>query len=165
MSDKKYILSKEVAAKKLRRLALEIIENNAEEKELILAGIRGCGTVVASCIQKNIEALSTLKTKLLTLTLDKRNPTDVGLSEAIDFNNKTVVLIDDVANSGKTILYALKPFLSFHPKSIQVLVLVERTHTSFPVTADYVGLSVSSTSQEHIFVEVSETEVLGAYLQ
>jgi pyrimidine operon attenuation protein/uracil phosphoribosyltransferase len=165
MPDKKYILTKEVAAKKLRRLALEIIENNAEEKELILAGIRGSGTVVASCIQQNISALSSLKTKLLTLTLDKRNPTDVELSEEIDFNNKTVVLIDDVANSGKTILYALKPFLSFHPRSIQVLVLVERTHTSFPVTADYVGLSVASTSQEHIYVEVSDAEVLGAYLQ
>jgi pyrimidine operon attenuation protein / uracil phosphoribosyltransferase len=165
MPDKKYILTKEVAAKKLRRLALEIIENNAEEKELILAGIRGSGTVVASCIQQNISALSSLKTKLLTLTLDKRNPTDVELSEEIDFNNKTAVLIDDVANSGKTILYALKPFLSFHPRSIQVLVLVERTHTSFPVTADYVGLSVASTSQEHIYVEVSDAEVLGAYLQ
>ena len=165
MSDKKYILTKEVAEKKIRRLALEIIEHNPDEKELILAGIRGSGTVVASCIQKSISALSSLKTKLITLTLDKKNPKEVELSEAIDFNNKTVVLIDDVANSGKTILYALKPFLSFHPKSIQALVLVERTHTSFPVTADYVGLSVASTSQEHIYVEVNETEVLGAYLQ
>ena len=165
MSDKKYILTKEVAEKKIRRLALEIIEHDPDEKELILAGIRGSGTVVASCIQESISTLSSLKTKLITLTLDKKNPKEVELSEAIDFNNKTVVLIDDVANSGKTILYALKPFLSFHPKSIQVLVLVERTHTSFPVTADYVGLSVASTSQEHIYVEVSETEVMGAYLQ
>jgi pyrimidine operon attenuation protein/uracil phosphoribosyltransferase len=134
----------------------KLLKHNPDEKELILAGIRGSGTVVASCIQKSISALSSLKTKLITLTLDKKNPKEVELSEAIDFNNKTVVLIDDVANSGKTILYALKPFLSFHPKSIQALVLVERTHTSFPVTADYVGLSVASTSQEHIYVEVTK---------
>ena len=165
MPDKKYILTKEVAAKKLRRLALEIIENNPDEKELILAGIRGSGSVVAACLQKNIEELSGIKIKLITLTLDKKEPKDVELSEKIDFNNKVIILVDDVANSGKTMLYALKPFLSFHPKKIQTLALVERSHKQFPIHADYLGLSVSSTMQEHIFVEVSNTEVLGAYLQ
>ena len=165
MPDKKYILSKEVAVKKLRRLALEIIENNFDEKELILAGIRGSGTVVAACIQKNISALSSIKTKLITLTLDKKEPKEVELSEKLSFDNKVIIVIDDVANSGKTMLYALKPFISFHPKKIQTLALVERSHKQFPIHADYRGLSVSSTMQEHIFVEVNETEVLGAYLQ
>jgi len=165
MADKKYILSKDVAAKKLRRLALEIIENNPDEKELVLAGIRGSGTVVAACIQKDIGELSSLKTKLITLTLDKKEPKEVELSEKLDFNNKVIIVIDDVANSGKTMLYALKPFISFHPKKIQTLALVERSHKQFPIHADYRGLSVASTIQEHIFVEVNETEVLGAYLQ
>lgn len=165
MPDKKYILTKEVAAKKLRRLALEIIENNPDEKELILAGIRGSGSVVAACLQKNIEELSGIKIRLITLTLDKKEPKDVELSEKIDFNNKVIILVDDVANSGKTMLYALKPFLSFHPKKIQTLALVERSHKQFPIHADYLGLSVASTLQDHIFVEVNETEVLGAYLQ
>jgi len=165
MPDKKYILSKDVAAKKLRRLALEIIENNPDEKELVLAGIRGSGTVVAACIQKNIGELSSLKTKMITLTLDKKEPKEVELSEKLDFNNKVIIIIDDVANSGKTMLYALKPFISFYPKKIQTLALVERSHKQFPIHADYRGLSVASTMQEHIFVEVSETEVLGAYLQ
>lgn len=165
MPDKKYILTKEVAAKKLRRLALEIIENNPEEKELILAGIRGSGTVVAACIQKNIKELSSIGTKLITLSLDKKEPKEVELSEKLDFNNKVIIVVDDVANSGKTILYALKPFLSFHPRKIQTLVLVERSHKQFPIHADYRGLPVASTMQEHIFVEVNDTEVLGAYLQ
>lgn len=165
MPDKKYILTKEVAAKKLRRLALEIIENNPDEKELILAGIRGSGSVVAACLQKNIEELSGIKIKLITLTLDKKEPKDVELSEAVDFNNQVIILVDDVANSGKTMLYALKPFLSFHPKKIQTLALVERSHKQFPIHADYLGLSVASTMQEHIIVEVGKTEVLGAYLQ
>jgi pyrimidine operon attenuation protein/uracil phosphoribosyltransferase len=83
----------------------------------------------------------------------------------MDFTNKVIILVDDVANSGKTLLYALKPFLAFHPKKIQMLVLVERSHNSFPVHPDYVGLSVSTTLQEHIYVEVEEGKIAGTYLQ
>ena len=165
MSEKKYILSKEVAEKKLKRLALEIIENNLDEKELILAGIRGSGTIVAACIQKNIEALSAIKTNLISITLDKKLPENVLLSEKKDFKDKVVILIDDVANSGRTMLYALKPFLEFHPKKIQTLIMVERSHKQFPIAVDYVGLSISSTLQEHIYLEVNDHEILGAYLQ
>jgi pyrimidine operon attenuation protein / uracil phosphoribosyltransferase len=163
-TEKKYILSKEVAEKKMRRMAYEILENNIEEKEIILAGIRESGSVVARVIQNMLGEISSIKTELITITLDKKQPTDVSLSKIIDFNNKVIVLIDDVSNSGKTLLYALKPFIAFHPKKIQTLVLVERTHTSFPVRPDYVGLSLATTIQEHIFVEVKDEEVAGAYL-
>ena len=164
-ADKKYILTREVIEKKLRRMAFEILENNIDEKELILAGIRESGSVVARVIQKMFGEISSIKTELITITLDKKKPADVALSEEIDFNNKVIVLIDDVSNSGKTLLYALKPFIDYHPKKIQILVLVERTHTSFPVRPDYVGLSIATTIQEHIFVEVKGEEVTGAYLQ
>ncbi len=83
----------------------------------------------------------------------------------MDFNDKVIIIIDDVANSGRTVLYALKPFLDFYPKKIQTLVLVERRHNSFPVRPDYIGLSVATTLQEHIFVEVDSEKVVGAYLQ
>ena len=166
MSDqKKYILSKEVAEKKLRRMAFEILENNIDEKEIILAGIRESGSVVAKVIQKMLGEISAIKTELITITLDKSEPTNVSLSKAFDFNGKVIVVIDDVSNSGKTLLYALKPFIVSHPKKIQTLVLVERTHTSFPVRPDYVGLSIATTLQEHIFVVVDGTSIAGAYLQ
>jgi pyrimidine operon attenuation protein/uracil phosphoribosyltransferase len=74
-------------------------------------------------------------------------------------------LIDDVANSGKTLSFALKPFLEYQPKKIQTLVLVERSHKAFPVQPDYVGLSVATTIQEHIYVEVEGETVMGAYLE
>src|SRR6187549_3535221 len=164
-TDKKYILSKEVVEKKLRRMAFEILENNIDEKEIILAGIRESGSVVARVIQKMLGEISSIKTELITITLDKKQPADVSLSKKIDFNNKTIILIDDVSNSGKTLLYALKPFIDSYPKKIQTLVLVERTHTSFPVRPDYVGLSIATTLQEHIFVEVKGEAVIGAYLQ
>ena len=164
-TDKKYILSKEVVEKKLRRMAFEILENNIDEKEIILAGIRESGSVVAKVIQKMLAEISAIKTELITITLDKNEPTNVSLSKTFGFNGKVIVVIDDVSNSGKTLLYALKPFIDSHPKKIQTLVLVERTHTSFPVRPDYVGLSIATTLQEHIFVEVKGEEVTGAYLQ
>jgi pyrimidine operon attenuation protein/uracil phosphoribosyltransferase len=165
MADKKYILTKEVAEKKLRRMALEIIENNPDEKEIILAGIRESGTVVAKCIQQMLGELSSVKTELISIALDKRKPAEVKLIKEIDLNDKVIIVIDDVSNSGKTLLYALKPFLAFHPKKIQALVLVERSHNNFPVRPDYVGLSLSTTLQEHIYVEVDKEKVLGAYVE
>ena len=161
---KKYILTKEVAEKKLRRMAFEILENNIDEKEIILAGIRESGSVVAKVIQKMLGEISSIKTELITISLDKKQPLEVSLSKKIDFNNKVIILLDDVSNSGKTLLYALKPFIVSSPKKIQTLILVERTHTSFPVRPDYVGLSIATTIQEHIFVEVEEDEIKGAYL-
>ena len=165
MVQKNNILTTEVAERKMRRMALEIIENNSDEKEIILAGIKESGTVVATCIQKMLAEFSPVKTELVEISLDKRNPKEVILSKELDFNNKIIIIVDDVANSGKTLLYALKPFLSFHPKKVQSLVLVERCHNSFPIHPDYVGLSVSTTMQEHIYVEVNAGKVKGAYIE
>lgn len=164
-STKKYILDQATAEKKMRRMALEIIENNIDETGIILAGVRESGTVVAKHMQELLSEISPVNTELISITLDKREPKEVTLSKEIDFTNKVVILVDDVANSGKTLLYALKPFLAFHPKKIQMLVLVERSHNSFPVHPDYVGLSVSTTLQEHIYVEVEEGKIAGTYLQ
>jgi pyrimidine operon attenuation protein / uracil phosphoribosyltransferase len=162
---KNYILDQAVAEKKLRRMALQIIENNPNEELLILAGIRESGSVVARYIQKAIAQISNIKTELITITLDKKKPEGVELSKSIDFNNQVVIVIDDVADSGRTLLYALKPFLNFHPRKIQTLVLVQRSHNSFPVTPDYVGVSIATTLQEQIYVEVDEERVTGAYLK
>jgi pyrimidine operon attenuation protein / uracil phosphoribosyltransferase len=165
MPDKKYILDKNIAAKKLQRMAYEILENNLEEKSIILAGIRESGSVVARNIQKILAEISSVKTELITISLNKRQPKDVTLDQSPDFNNKVIIVIDDVANSGRTLTFALKPFLDAQPKKIQTLVLVERSHNDFPVRPDYVGLIISTTLLEHIYVEVNEDEVLGAYLQ
>jgi pyrimidine operon attenuation protein/uracil phosphoribosyltransferase len=162
---KKYILDQSVAEKKLRRMALQIIENNAEEKELILAGIRESGSVVARNIQQMISEISKIKTELIIITLDKRRPEAITLSKNIDFNDKVIIIIDDVANSGKTLLYAIKPFLEYHPRKIQSLVLIERSHNSFPVRPDYVGVTIATTLQEHIYVEVDAEKVVGAYMK
>ncbi len=163
--EKKYILDEAASSRKLRRMALEILENNVEEKGVILAGIHERGSVVARSIQRMLAEVSNLETELISVSLDKKKPGEVRLSSQLDFNDRVIIVIDDVANSGKTLLYALKPFLAFHPRKIQTLVLVERSHNSFPVHPDYSGIVLSTTLQEHIFVEVDGEKVMGAYLE
>ncbi len=163
--DKNYILSPEIAAKKLKRMAYEILENNDGEAGFILAGIRESGTAIAKRIQELLKEIAGINAEFITVSLDKKNPKEVTISSYPDFQNQVIILIDDVSNSGKTLLYAIKPFLDLNPKKIQTLVLVERRHNAFPVKPDYVGLSVSTTLQEHIYVEVEMGMVKGAWLE
>jgi pyrimidine operon attenuation protein/uracil phosphoribosyltransferase len=163
--EKNYILDQTTASRKLQRMAYEIVENNLDEKEILLVGIRENGSIIAENIQKLLHQISSITSRLIHLSLDKRMPGEIRLSEQMDFNNKVVIIIDDVANSGKTMLYAIKPFLAFHPKKIQTLVMVERTHKAFPVSSDYVGISVGTTLQEHIYVEVDGAMVTGAWME
>lgn len=162
---KNYILDGARAEQKLRRMALEIIENNAGIGSLVLAGIRENGYAIASVLQGLMKEYSSIHTELLSVSLDKKQPREVTLSSDMSFDGQTIILIDDVANSGKTMLFAIKPFLNYQPQKIQTAVLVGRSHNSFPIHPDYVGMSIATTLQDHIFVEVNEGRVLGAYLQ
>lgn len=157
MPDIKNILSKAVAAQKLQRIALEVAEQlSGDDTPLILIGIRNSGTIIAERIGALLLPLLSQPPIIISVTLDKHHPTEVVLSENIDLTEKNVLIVDDVCNSGKTLLYALKPLLQFYPKRIQTLVLVERMHKLFPVKPDYVGLSIASTLHDYIQVEVEE---------
>jgi pyrimidine operon attenuation protein/uracil phosphoribosyltransferase len=164
---KNYILTQQAAETKLRRMAFEILENNAGEQQLILAGIRESGSVIARNIQRQLREIAgeRVVTQLIQIGLDKRSPGPVTLSESLSFDDQVIIVIDDVANSGRTLLYAMKPFLEFHPRKIESLVLVERSHKAFPVQPDYTGLSLSTTLQEHIYVEVEGDAIKGAWLE
>jgi pyrimidine operon attenuation protein / uracil phosphoribosyltransferase len=165
MAEKKYILTKEVAEKKLRRMALQVAEQNYDEPQLLLIGIKENGLVIAHKISTYLAEAYAGEIIVVELRINKRKPADVMLNPIIDYNGKVVLLIDDVANSGSTMLYALKPLLATYPKKIQTLALVERTHKSFPIDVDYVGLSISTALDEHIYVEVDGEEVGGAWLE
>jgi pyrimidine operon attenuation protein/uracil phosphoribosyltransferase len=164
MENRKQILTAEVADKKLRRMALQVVEENYTETQLVLIGIKNKGSVIAEKVSQYIREVFTGEVLVMELRMDKRNPLTIDLNTDIDFNDKIIILIDDVANSGRTMLYALKPLLQQLPKKIQTLALVERTHKTFPVDVDYVGFSVSTTADEHIVVEVENGEVVGAWL-
>jgi pyrimidine operon attenuation protein/uracil phosphoribosyltransferase len=162
---KKQILTEEVALKKLKRIALEVAERNFNEKELLLIGIKENGIVIAQIISKLMKAVFTGSITVVALSMNKKKPTTITIEKDINVDGKTILLIDDVANSGRTMLYALKPLLEKHPKKIQTLALVERTHKTFPVDVDYVGLSISTTLNEHITIEVGKDKVMGAWME
>jgi pyrimidine operon attenuation protein / uracil phosphoribosyltransferase len=164
MGNKNYILDKATADRKIRRMALEVAERNHNEQALVLIGIKDNGSVIARKIAAHLADVFAGTVQVLELQLDKKHPGDVHISANVDFTGKNILLIDDVANSGRTMLYALKPLLSFHPKKIETLALVERTHKSFPVEVDYTGLSVATTPDQHIYVEVVGGEVEGAWV-
>ena len=121
---KKQILTEEVALKKLKRIALEVAERNFNEKELLLIGIKENGIVIAQIISKLMKAVFTGSITVVALSMNKKKPTTITIEKDIDIDGKTILLIDDVANSGRTMLYALKPLLEKHPKKIQTLALV-----------------------------------------
>ena len=166
MSDKNYILTQEAAAQKLKRLSLEIAEQlDGDEEELIIIGIRNSGMVIAEKIGALTKQYISSPVKIISASLDKDLPINITLSEQLNYNDKNILICDDVANSGKTLLYVLKPLLQFHPKRIQTLVLVERMHKLFPVKPDYVGLSIATTLHDHIQIEVINGEIMGAYIK
>ncbi|MCK9402259.1 MAG: phosphoribosyltransferase [Chitinophagaceae bacterium] len=165
MEQKNYILNKEEAGQKLHRMALELAEDlNGDLQPVIIIGIRNNGTIIAEKMGVLLKSYVTNEIKIISVSMDKSRPGKVTLSEQLNFDDSHVVIADDVTNSGKALLYALKPLLDFHPKTIQTLVLVERMHKLFPVKPDYVGLSVATTLQDHIQVEVVDGEVMGAYI-
>mgnify|MGYP001552424122 FL=1 len=159
-----FILSKEIAYQKIHRMAYEIVEQNVNEKQIILAGIKENGSVIATALYQVLKEIFKGEIKIIEIKIDKKDPKNISLSEKINFDNKVILVVDDVANSGKTLLYALRPFLDFYPKKIQTLVLVERSYKEFPVSPDYVGLSVSTASTEKIIVAVSKGEIERATL-
>lgn len=165
MSEKRYILSAAEAAQKLHRMSLQLAENlSGNTAPVILIGIRNNGVVLAAKIETLLKQYIPNPLKTIFLQMDKQHPTTVNLSEDVALNNANVILVDDVANSGRTMLYALKPLLEAHPRSIQTMVLVERMHKLFPVNPNYVGLSLATTQESHIQVETKDGEVTGAFV-
>lgn len=161
---KKQILDAAVARRKLRRMAFQIAENNEGEGELIIAGINGNGAVLAQNLVAELQQIVAVPIQFITIRLNKKAPLEATVDANINFDGKNIFVVDDVSNSGKTLLYALKPFLAFLPKKIQTLVLVERSHKLFSIQPDYVGLSVTTTLQEHISVETEGNTIAGAWL-
>ena len=146
-------------------MAYEIVERNINEKQIILAGIKESGLIIANILHGFLKDIFKGEIVILEITLDKKNPKNISLSLNIDFENKVIIVTDDVSNSGKTLLYSLKPFLDFYPKKIQTLSLVERSHKEFPVAPDYVGMSVATALSEKIIVETDGSGIVGARIE
>lgn len=165
MSERICLMDAEQAERCLNRLAYEIYERNIELKELVFIGIDRRGVELAQILGKKIEKISPLKPTVITLVINKQQPTESSFKTAFDPAGKTIVLIDDVANSGKTLTYALRLLLETEVRAIQIGVLIERQHKRFPISSDYIGLQIATTVQDHISVEIKGGKVQGAYIE
>ncbi|RZL34345.1 MAG: phosphoribosyltransferase [Pedobacter sp.] len=148
------ILDKKQIAQKINRIAYQILEDNLDEKEIILAGIWDRGYKLALRLQTVLQEIASFKVTILRVDLEKQNSklvakTDLPESE---WKNKVVILVDDVLNSGKTLAYGLGVFLNTPHKKIRTVVLVDRSHKIFPIATDFVGLELATILKEHVDV-------------
>jgi pyrimidine operon attenuation protein/uracil phosphoribosyltransferase len=150
----------------LKRMAFEILENNYHESQIFIIGISGQGTIMGS---KLVDLLKNISRKLsiefLTLSIDKTDPihSEIELSRPLsELENATIIIVDDVLNTGRTQAYALSYLMKATPKSIQTAILVNRSHTLFPISVTYSGIALSTTIDDHI--EVKLENKVGAYL-
>lgn len=154
MPDKTLVLDHESIMQKIRRIAYQIYEFNYSEKEIIFVAIEHQGVILAERIKPILEEISGIKVTLLSLKINKKsplsNPVLNGSGEIL--NDKSVILIDDVLNSGRTLIYGARHILEYSVKNLTTVVLVDRLHRKFPIKADFVGLTLSTTIQNHISV-------------
>jgi len=149
------ILSHQEIQYKVERIAYQIIEANVHEKEIIIAGIEGGGIDFAKKIISVLEKITQADIQLCKVMMNKINPLESGVSTTMkttDYANKSVVLVDDVLNSGTTLIYGVHHFLKTPLKQLKTAVLVNRNHKKYPVKADYKGVSLSTSLQEHVNV-------------
>ena len=161
------ILNEKEIEQKIKRLAHQIIENTFEEEQLFIGGISGNGIKLASKFKEIIEENSNQKVLVFEMILNKEEPWSEEISLSIEkkiLKNGYILLVDDVINSGKTMQYALVKLLEQATKSIKTVALVDRTHRRYPIKADFVGLTLSTTLKERVEV-ISENNVFKAYLK
>ncbi|WP_397446844.1 phosphoribosyltransferase family protein [Polaribacter sp. R77954] len=150
---------------KIRRIAYQIYETNSNEKEVIIAGIVGNGYLLSEKLVKILNEISTLKITLCQVNINKKKPLE-AISTSLkveDYKNKPLILVDDVLNSGTTLIYGVKHFLEVPLKRFKTAVLVNRNHKKYPVKADFKGVSLSTSIKEHVQVDFFEDEAR-AYL-
>lgn len=161
------ILDDKKIRQKAKRLAIEILEHNYEESQIILIGINNRGMKVALLLMEELKQLQSPEIILTRIRLSPAAPLDseIHLEMPIEeLSEKVIIIVDDVANTGRTLFYACKPLMQILPKKVEIAVLVDRMHKSFPIKVDYVGLSLATTLKENIDVHLMDDNEFAIYL-
>jgi len=154
------ILTKEQIQHISKRIAYQIYETFVDEKEVVIAGIKNSGFTFASKIADELSKISPLEVKICEVEINKQKPwaeIRVSLAEE-EYTNKGIVLVDDVMNSGATLIYGVRHFLNVPVKKFKTAVLIDRSHKKYPVKADFKGVSLSTSSREHIQVVFQDND-------
>jgi pyrimidine operon attenuation protein/uracil phosphoribosyltransferase len=160
------ILSEKQIQQKLNRMAWQIFEANYQESVIVIAGINGNGFIIAERLTSIIKSISDINVLLTEIKINKKepfnSPIELTIDEA-DYSDKVVILVDDVLNSGKTMIYGVKHFLNAPVKKINTTALIDRMHHRFPIRTDYSGLVLSTSMKDHVAVELGDNE--GVYVE
>ena len=162
VADKTLILDTRQVKQKIKRMGYEIFEHNFKEKGIVIAGIEGQGHILAKLLAKEVENISPLEIKLVKISLDKLAPQQSEIKLDCDLKElkkKCIILVDDVLNTGRTFAYGMKPFLTIEVKKIETAVLVNRSHTLFPIYPQYTGYELATTLKDHVEVNLSDETV------
>lgn len=162
---RKKILEKAQIQQIIRRMAYEIYEQNFESEKIFLAGIDDNGVKISELLAEELKNISEIQVLQLRVDIDKDAESQpvIHVSEEPDVDDFTLIIVDDVLNSGRTMVYSLDPFLKMKVRKIQTAVLVNRTHLRFPVEVNYKGFELSTTIEEHIHVQLKDGDY-SAYL-
>lgn len=161
---KKQVLDFEKISRICGRLAYQILENNINEDEILLVGIKEKGYEVAKIIEQKLKDITSSKVHLKSITIDKKNPNQISEFD-INFNQmpKSVYLVDDVLNTGKTLMFAVNSLLKYDFDLIKTLVLIDRNHKRYPIKVDFKGISLSTNLDDTVKL-ISENKNLEAVL-
>jgi pyrimidine operon attenuation protein/uracil phosphoribosyltransferase len=163
---KNNILTNQEIEHKIKRIAYQIYETFVDEEEIVIAGIANNGYTFAKKIAQTLENISSIKVSLCEVQINKQNP-ELPIHTSLtkeQYANKGLVLVDDVLNSGTTLIYAVRHFIDVPLKKFKTAVLVDRNHKKYPVKADYKGISLSTSLLEHVQVVFDENGGSYAYL-
>lgn len=166
-SSRTLVMNSNQVNQRLNRLAWQVYEQCSDETEIVVAGIASNGYRLAEKIRTIVQSISGIRIDLIEMKINKENPLEnpsISVSDPELFSEKKIIIVDDVSNSGRTLMYGVKYFLAFPVKSIHTLVLVDRDHNRYPVKTNFVGLSLATTLQEHISVEMNDDEGISVYL-
>jgi pyrimidine operon attenuation protein/uracil phosphoribosyltransferase len=161
------LLDNTAVKQKIQRISYQIAENNYQHDEIILAGINNSGYSLAKQFEKHLKKIVDTKVSINRIKLNPANPVNhpISIENPIgELRNKAIIIVDDVANTGRTIFYAFKPFIDLLPFKIEVAVLVDRKHKHFPIQVDYVGMSLATTLKDNIRAELSDADNMEVYL-
>jgi pyrimidine operon attenuation protein/uracil phosphoribosyltransferase len=162
------LLDKQQVKQKINRIAIELLEHNSDVTTLVLAGINNNGMRFARQLEEVLQRLAPQVTVLMAnIKLNPANPLtlEVQVLPSVDvLQGKSIVIVDDVANTGRTIFYALKPLMGILPAKVEVAVLVDRKHKLFPIHCDYVGMTLATTVDENIQVHITDESEYAVYL-
>ncbi|MBS1547783.1 MAG: phosphoribosyltransferase [Bacteroidetes bacterium] len=163
MDGRTVVLEHERIQRKLDRMALQVLEQNPGEKHLLIVGVVPRGAVLAHRLKKLLDKMPGIVSEVLELSLPKEGPLDAPVKlkpEGRLLDGAAVVLVDDVLMSGRTLMHAAAHLVKHPLKRLTTLVLVDRMHRAFPIRADIVGLTLSTTMQEHISVEMGRKDTV-----